>query len=103
MFSSGLVVSNHCTACAASALTLLGGSWYLLTNYICTYNPTYNTPKGPYRGYQYHEPPSTHSQVFLVQGLRAVKKAFGSHSAGSLVCCTCHLCFLMACCELANK
>ena len=28
---------------------LLGGSWYLLTNYNCTYNPTKNTPKGPYR------------------------------------------------------
>ena len=27
--------------------TLLEGSWCLLTNYNCTYNPTYNTPKGP--------------------------------------------------------
>ena len=32
-------------------LGILEGSWYLLTSYNCTYNPTYNTPKGPYRGY----------------------------------------------------
>ena len=32
-------------------LILLEGSWYLLTNYKCTYNPTYNTPRGPCRGY----------------------------------------------------
>ena len=36
---------------ATTAMLLLEGSWYLLTNYNCTYNPTYNTPKGPYRGY----------------------------------------------------
>ena len=37
---------------AAEALgLLLEGSWYLLTTYNCTYNPTYKTPKGPYRGY----------------------------------------------------
>ena len=51
---------------------LLEGSWYLLTNSSCTYNLTYNPPKGPSRGYpflsrvispvisgEYHEPSST--------------------------------------------
>ena len=29
----------------AIAQDLLEGSWYLLTTYNCTYNPTYNTPQ----------------------------------------------------------
>ena len=27
---------------ASFVVSLLGGSWYLVTNYICTYNPNYN-------------------------------------------------------------
>ena len=43
----------HATECSEETPSwevrvILEGSWYLLTTYNCTYNPTYDTPKGPY-------------------------------------------------------
>ena len=41
-----------------AALALLGGSWYFLTNYSCTYNPL-SALIWFKLGNKYHEPPSS--------------------------------------------